>query len=187
MLLPRNPEKDMQGKNTMDMSPDDIAVILEAIEKMDCALVEVSVGDVRIAVRRRGAPDGPLAEAASAPVAPMARVAPAAPAAASSQAATPAPDTREIDRWLAAEAAGQALVIRAPMLGTFYRAKAPGEPAFVEVGGAVRKGATVALMEAMKLFHSLLADSDGTVAAIFADNGQMVEYDQPVLAISRSA
>lgn len=176
----------MQGKNTMDMTPDDIAVILEAIEKMDCAAVEVSVGDVRIAVRRRGAPEAPLAEAAPVALAAVARVAAAAPAPAAA-AAAPAADTRELDRWLAAEAAGQALVIRAPMLGTFYRAKAPGEPPFVEVGGAVRKGATVALMEAMKLFHSLLADSDGTVAAIFADNGQMVEYDQPVLAIARAA
>ncbi len=174
----------MQGNNTMDMTPDDIAVILEAIEKMDCAVVEVSVGDVRIAVRRRGAPEAPLAEAVSAPLASAGSVARVAAAAAP---AAPAVDTRELDRWLAAEAAGQALVIRAPMLGTFYRAKAPGEPAFVEVGGAVRKGATVALMEAMKLFHSLLADSDGTVAAIFADNGQMVEYDQPVLAIARAA
>lgn len=179
----------MQGKNTMDMTPDDIAVILEAIEKMDCAVVEVSVGDVRIAVRRRGAPEAPLTDATSGPVASAARAAAAAPVAAAAAAPTAAPtaDTREVDRWLAAEAAGQALVIRAPMLGTFYRAKAPGEPPFVEVGGAVRKGATVALMEAMKLFHSLLADSDGTVAAIFADNGQMVEYDQPVLAIAKSA
>jgi len=178
----------MQGKNTMDMTPDDIAVILDAIEKMDCSVVEVSAGDVRIAVRRRGAPEVPLAEA-SAPVASAASGARVAPAAtpASAAPAAPAVDTREVDRWLAAEAAGQALVIRAPMLGTFYRAKAPGEPAFVEVGGAVRKGATVALMEAMKLFHSLLADSDGTVAAIFADNGEMVEYDQPVLAIAKIA
>lgn len=176
----------MQGKTTMDMTPDDIAVILDAIEKMDCAMVEVSVGDVRIAVRRRGAPEGPLAEAAPAPVASVPRVAQAAPLAAAAPVAAAA-DTHELDRWLAAEAAGQALVIRAPMLGAFYRAKAPGEPPFVEVGGAVRKGATVALMEAMKLSHSLLTDSDGTVAAIFADNGQMVEYDQPVLAIARAA
>jgi acetyl-CoA carboxylase biotin carboxyl carrier protein len=177
----------MQGKNTMDMTPDDIAVILEAIEKMDCAVVEVSVGDVRIEVRRRGAPEAPLAEPVPAPLASAGSVPRVAPAAAPAALAVDSVDTRELDRWLAAEAAGQALVIRAPMLGTFYRAKAPGEPSFVEVGGAVRKGATVALMEAMKLFHSLLADSDGTVAAIFADNGQMVEYDQPVLAIARAA
>ena len=69
------------------------------------------------------------------------------------------------------------------MVGTFYSARAPGEPPFVEVGASVQQGDTLGLMEVMKLFNSLTAEVAGTVAAIFARNGEMVEYDQPVFAI----
>jgi acetyl-CoA carboxylase biotin carboxyl carrier protein len=85
--------------------------------------------------------------------------------------------------WLARESEGKVLVIRAPMIGTFYRAKGPSELPFVEVDAPVRSGDTVGLVEAMKLINSVLADCGGKVGAIFAANGEMVEYGQPVLAI----
>ncbi len=69
------------------------------------------------------------------------------------------------------------------MIGTFYRAKGPGEAPFVEVDAPVQSGDTVGLVEAMKLFNSVLADCSGKVGAIFAANGEMVEYGQPVVAL----
>jgi acetyl-CoA carboxylase biotin carboxyl carrier protein len=196
-----------------EISPDEIARILDAIHKLDCAEVEVAVGDVRIVVRRDHAGGTRDAAALSArPAAPggwavractasaaaadavQARTAhpPGAAAARAPQDAQPsgaspqASMPTELAAWLEREAQGQAYVMRAPMIGTFYRAKAPGEPPFVEVDAAVRKGDTVGLVEAMKLFNSMVAEFDGKVGAIFVANGEMVEYEQPVLAAWKS-
>jgi acetyl-CoA carboxylase biotin carboxyl carrier protein len=78
------------------------------------------------------------------------------------------------------------IVIRAPMLGTFYRAASPGDPPFVEVGQRVAAGDTVCLIEVMKLFNTIRAGVDGTVTRILHDNASLVEFDEPLLVI-RSA
>ena len=75
------------------------------------------------------------------------------------------------------------VALRAPMLGTFYRASAPGEKPFVEVGQQVRADDTVCLIEVMKLFSSIRAGVDGEVVKILADNGNLVEFDQPLIFI----
>lgn len=75
------------------------------------------------------------------------------------------------------------IVVRAPMLGTFYRAPSPGEAPFVEVGDVVERGRTVCLIECMKLFNTIEAGCAGTVERIGADNGAMVEFDQPLIYI----
>jgi acetyl-CoA carboxylase biotin carboxyl carrier protein len=97
--------------------------------------------------------------------APLAGAIPAAPAAA-------AP---------AAEAKGHTL--KSPMVGTFYRAPSPGAPAFVEVGQSVSKGQTLCIIEAMKLLNEIESDMAGTVKAILVENGQPVEYGQPLFLI----
>ncbi|MCX7896825.1 MAG: acetyl-CoA carboxylase biotin carboxyl carrier protein [Rhodocyclaceae bacterium] len=74
-------------------------------------------------------------------------------------------------------------LIRAPMVGTFYRAGSPGAPAFVEIGQAVKKGDTLCIIEAMKLMNEIESDVDGVVKAILVENGQPVEYDQPLFVI----
>ena len=74
-------------------------------------------------------------------------------------------------------------VLRAPIVGTVYRAPAPDEEPFVEVGARVRKGQVLCLIEAMKLMHEIDAEEDGTVVAIFIENGQAVEYGERLLAI----
>jgi acetyl-CoA carboxylase biotin carboxyl carrier protein len=79
------------------------------------------------------------------------------------------------------------VVIRAPMLGTFYRAPSPGEKPFVEVGQRVRADDTVCLIEVMKLFNSIRAGVDGEVVEILADNGGLVEFDQPLIFIAPGA
>ena len=74
-------------------------------------------------------------------------------------------------------------LLKAPMVGTFYRAAAPGAKSFVEVGDSVKKGQTVCIIEAMKLMNEIEADADGIVKAVLAENGQPVEYGEPLFVI----
>ncbi len=76
------------------------------------------------------------------------------------------------------------LAVRAPMLGTFYRAQTPGAPPFVEVGQRVRADDTVCLIEVMKLFNSVKAGVDGVVTQILAENAKLVEYNEVLIVIS---
>jgi acetyl-CoA carboxylase biotin carboxyl carrier protein len=69
------------------------------------------------------------------------------------------------------------------MVGTFYRAPSPGAKPFVEVGDSVKAGQTVCIIEAMKLLNEIEADKDGVVKAVLAENGQPVEYGEPLLVI----
>jgi acetyl-CoA carboxylase biotin carboxyl carrier protein len=96
-----------------------------------------------------------------------------APAASAAPAAAEAP--------VPAEPKGHAL--KSPMVGTFYRAPSPGAPSFVEVGQSVSKGQTLCIIEAMKLLNEIESDTTGTVKAILVENGQPVEYGQPLFLI----
>lgn len=73
--------------------------------------------------------------------------------------------------------------VKAPMVGTFYRAGSPGSPAFVEVGQSVKEGDTLCIIEAMKLMNEIEADASGVIKAILVENGQAVEYGQPLFLI----
>ena len=73
--------------------------------------------------------------------------------------------------------------VKSPMVGTFYRSSAPGAKAFVEVGQAVKEGDTLCIIEAMKILNEIEADKSGTVAKILCENGQAVEYGQPLFII----
>jgi acetyl-CoA carboxylase biotin carboxyl carrier protein len=75
-------------------------------------------------------------------------------------------------------------VVKAPMVGTFYRSGSPGAPAFVEIGQAVKEGETLCIIEAMKLMNEIEADASGTVKAILVENGQPVEYGQPLFILA---
>jgi acetyl-CoA carboxylase biotin carboxyl carrier protein len=85
----------------------------------------------------------------------------------------------------AAQAAEGEVIIRAPMLGTFYRASSPGEKAFVEVGQKVKAGDSVGVIEVMKLFNSIQAGVDGTVVRIEVENASLVEFDQALIVIAK--
>ena len=73
--------------------------------------------------------------------------------------------------------------VKAPMVGTFYRSGSPGAPAFAEVGQTVKKGDTLCIIEAMKLMNEIESDADGVIKAILVENGQPVEFDQPLFII----
>ena len=73
--------------------------------------------------------------------------------------------------------------VKSPMVGTFYRSSAPGAKPFVEVGSQVKEGETVCIIEAMKILNEIEADKSGTVTQILCENGQAVEYGQPLFVI----
>ncbi|KAB2927286.1 MAG: acetyl-CoA carboxylase biotin carboxyl carrier protein [Dechloromonas sp.] len=74
-------------------------------------------------------------------------------------------------------------VVKSPMVGTFYRSPSPGADAFVQIGSVVKKGDTLCIIEAMKLLNEIEADADGTVKAILLDNGEPVEFGEPLFVI----
>jgi acetyl-CoA carboxylase biotin carboxyl carrier protein len=82
-----------------------------------------------------------------------------------------------------AAAAETGHVVKSPMVGTFYRSSAPGAPAFVEVGSTVKEGDTLCIIEAMKLLNEIDADISGTVTKVLVENGQPVEFGQPLFVI----
>ena len=73
--------------------------------------------------------------------------------------------------------------VKSPMVGTFYRSPSPGAKAFVEVGDTVKSGDTICIIEAMKLLNEIECDKDGVIKAILVDNGQPVEYGEPLVII----
>ncbi|CRM45658.1 MULTISPECIES: acetyl-CoA carboxylase biotin carboxyl carrier protein [Pseudomonas] len=97
----------------------------------------------------------------------------AAPAAAPAAAAPAAPAAPVLNGFVA----------KSPMVGTFYRTPAPGSPAFVEVGKTVKVGDTLCIVEAMKMMNHITAEKAGVIESILVENGQPVEYDQPLFTI----
>lgn len=74
-------------------------------------------------------------------------------------------------------------IVKSPMVGTFYRSPSPGADAFVQIGSVVKKGDTLCIIEAMKLLNEIESDADGTVKAILLDNGEPVEFGEPLFVI----
>jgi acetyl-CoA carboxylase biotin carboxyl carrier protein len=141
--------------------------LIELIEESGVAEIEIKEGEesVRISRQSQTSPAMMAAPAAFAP--------PPAPAAAVVEAPAAEPAAEAIE--------GHA--IKSPMVGTFYRAPSPGASAFVEVGQTVSAGDTLCIIEAMKLLNQIEADKAGTIKAILVENGQPVEYDQPLFII----
>ena len=132
--------------------------------------IEIKEGEESVRISRNKA----ASIAMAAPVAAPAMPAPLAPAPA---APAPVPATPE------AAAPSTANAVTSPMVGTFYRSPSPDAPAFVEVGQSVRAGDVLCIVEAMKMMNQIEADRAGTVTAIHAENGEPVEFDQPLITV----
>jgi acetyl-CoA carboxylase biotin carboxyl carrier protein len=146
--------------------------LIDLVEESGVAELEVTEGEEKVRIVKGGA--GRDAAAPPYVVAPALApypAQPAAPAPAPVAAAAPAP------------AAAEGHVLKAPMVGTFYRAATPGAKPFAEIGDTVKVGQTVCIIEAMKLMNEIEADKDGTIKAILAENGQPVEYGEPLIVI----
>ncbi|MBI2751618.1 MAG: acetyl-CoA carboxylase biotin carboxyl carrier protein [Burkholderiales bacterium] len=111
---------------------------------------------------------------APAPVYAAPAPAPAGAAPAAAAVAAPAPAAAEVETGH---------VVKSPMVGTFYRSSSPGAKPFIEVGSVVKEGDTICIIEAMKILNEIEADKSGTISRILCDNGQAVEYGQPLFHI----
>lgn len=178
----------------MELSLEEIGELLAYIDRLDAAEVEITLGDMHVLVRRAGATVSPASETVTdtsgfpeTTRSDTARESVARSVAAPEQALSAVMSEvagAAVDEWLDAEKAGEAHIIRSPMVGTFYRAKEPGAPPFVEVGHEVTSDDVVCLVEVMKLFHSVPARTTGVVRAVFVADNDVVEHMQPLMAVT---
>jgi acetyl-CoA carboxylase biotin carboxyl carrier protein len=149
---------------TMDLRK--IKTLIDLVQQSGIAELEITEGEERVRISRSGAP---AAAPALAPV--------AMPAVAAAPIAAPAAEPA------AEPAVPEGEILKSPMVGTFYRAASPGAKPFVDVGQTVKAGETVCIIEAMKLLNEIEADRDGVIKTILVENGQPVEYGQPLFVI----
>jgi acetyl-CoA carboxylase biotin carboxyl carrier protein len=133
--------------------------IIALMEKSSLSELEVSEGDSRIYLSRIN------------PQTPQETAAPVVVSASASQTDNPDGNT------------STGHVLRAPMVGTFYKAPSPSSPPFVEIGQRVKEGDVLCIIEAMKMMNQITADKSGTLEAILVDDGQPIEFDQPLMTI----
>ncbi|MDD5383361.1 MAG: acetyl-CoA carboxylase biotin carboxyl carrier protein [Gallionella sp.] len=143
-----------------------LKTLIELVEGSGIAELEISEGEERVRITRTVAAAqqiyAPAPQPAAAPVAPP-------PAAVAAEPAKPA--------------APEGHVVKSPMVGTFYRSASPGSKPFVDVGQNVNSGDTLCIIEAMKLLNEIDADQAGVIKAILVENGQPVEFGQPLFVI----
>jgi len=139
--------------------------LIDLVQESGIAELEITEGEEKVRINRGGAVvQGTAAPAVTPPPAAAAPVA-------------------VVEAAPAAPAAAEGHVLKAPMVGTFYRSASPGSKPFVEVGQTVAEGDTVCIIEAMKLLNEIEVDKAGVVKAILIENGQPVEYGQPLIVI----
>ena len=143
--------------------------LIDLVQESGIGEIEITEGEEKVRISRQSA--GTPMIMASPGMQPMGMQPMATGPSGGAEAPAPAP----------AEPKGHAL--KSPMVGTFYRAPSPGAPSFVEVGQTVSKGQTLCIIEAMKLLNEIESDVAGTVKAILVENGQPVEYGQPLFLI----
>lgn len=168
----------------MTINTREVLEVLEFFESSEFVTLEVEFDGIRLEASKNGKPlparvtysearNGAVTSHLSSGVAETLRESPPQPAS-----TPPALDTaNSLDPGIR--------VIRSPMIGTFYRSPGPGEAPFKQIGDSVAEGEVLCLVECMKLFNSIEADCSGVVSAILVENGQMVEYDQPLLHVRK--
>jgi len=142
--------------------------LIELLEQSNINELEINEGDESVRISRGGSAVTYTAAPAPAP-APVA----AAPTPAAAAPVEAAPESEKIE--------GHA--VKSPMVGTFYASPAPGSPAFVSVGQTVAAGDVICIIEAMKMMNQIEADKSGTIGAILVEDGEAVEFDQPIVTI----
>lgn len=145
-----------------------LKTLIELVESSGIAELEIQEGEERVRITRTAAPGAVAAPVVALPQVVAAAPPAAAPAVPAAEEAPPAPNGH---------------VVKSPMVGTFYRSATPGARPFVEVGDSVTEGQTLCIVEAMKLMNEIEADKAGVVKAILTENGQPVEFGQPLFLI----
>lgn len=147
-----------------------LKTLIELVESSGIAELEISEGEERVRITRTAASTQQTYAHAPAPI-PQHVVSAAVP-----QPAAPAAEP-------AKPAVAEGHVVKSPMVGTFYRSASPGSKAFVDVGQTVNSGDTLCIIEAMKLLNEIESDQSGVIKAILVENGQPVEFGQPLFVI----
>src|SRR5689334_2797725 len=142
--------------------------LIDLVQESGIAELEITEGEEKVKIVKGGAITSVAPAPASAAPPPERAPAPPAAAAPAATAPQPTPDGH---------------VVKAPMVGTFYRSPSPDAKVFVEVGQTVKEGDTVCIIEAMKLMNEIETDAGGVVKAILVENGQPVEYGQPLFIL----
>ena len=145
-----------------------LKTLIDLVSESNVSELEITEAEGKVRIVKGGGAGG-LPQAGV----PMVHAAPAVAAAPALNAAAPVP----------APAAPTGHIVKSPMVGTFYRASAPGAKSFVEIGQQVKEGETICIIEAMKILNEIEADKAGTIAKILCENGQAVEYGQPLFVI----
>ncbi|MBB1076433.1 acetyl-CoA carboxylase biotin carboxyl carrier protein [Rhodoferax sp. 4810] len=144
-----------------------LKTLIDLVSESNVSELEITEAEGKVRIVKGGGAMAPQYVQMAAPVASVASAAPLA-------AAEPAEP---------AVVAETGHVTKSPMVGTFYRSATPGAKAFVEAGDAVKEGDTLCIIEAMKILNEIEADKTGTIKRILAENGQAVEYGQPLFII----
>jgi acetyl-CoA carboxylase biotin carboxyl carrier protein len=147
-----------------------LKTLIDLVETSGIAELEIQEGEERVRITR-ASPQGQQAVIHAAPQAVTTAAAPAAGVSAAPQVPEAAPPVE------------QGHAVKSPMVGTFYRSASPGAAPFVEIGDTVAQGDTLCIVEAMKLMNEIEADVAGTVKAILVENGQPVEFGQPLFIL----
>ena len=159
--------------------------LIKFVAKSGVSEVEIEQKDFKITIKTPAGKKEVQVIAAPAPTyAPPAL--PAAPAAAPAAPAAPAPAPAAAAPAPAAGSDAKSVTIKAPMIGTFYRAAGPGKPVFVNVGDEVKPGKTICIIEAMKLFNEIESEVSGKIVKVLVDDAKPVEYDQPLFLVDPS-
>ncbi len=146
-----------------------IKKLIELLEESDVEELEIQEGDDSVRISRRRE---------------QAAISYAQPMPAPQPQAAPAPQSVPEASAPAEPEAPKGHAVKSPMVGTFYRAPSPNASSFVEIGQTVKAGDVVCIVEAMKMMNQIEADKSGTVTEILVENGQPVEFDQPLVIIS---
>lgn len=169
--------RSLNSKEGSKMNLQEIKELIKVLGETDIAEVNLESEGVKVSIKKGSA----FAAAAAVPAIPV--MAPAtAPAAA---APAPAPTPEKVEEAPSAGTKANVEYIKAPMVGTFYRTPAPEAPAYVEVGQTVNLGQTVCIVEAMKLMNEIEAEVEGKIVEILVENGQPVEFGQPLFAVEK--
>ncbi|MFN4266727.1 MAG: acetyl-CoA carboxylase biotin carboxyl carrier protein [Aquabacterium sp.] len=147
-----------------------LKTLIDLVSESNVSELEITEADGKVRIVKAGATPVAVAMPMMQAAAPV-QAAAAAPAAPAAPAAAEAP----------AEPTGH--IVKSPMVGTFYRASSPGAKAFADVGDVVKEGQAICIIEAMKIMNEIEADKDGTITKILVENGQPVEYGQPLFII----
>jgi len=164
----------------MTLRYDEIADILRMIDNSSCDELVIETAELKLVVRRRSA-----GNVSAAPLSPSTDVG-SAPHSGGQTAAAP-PRSAVTPPKASAASPADGVEVRSPMVGTFYRAPKPDAPPFVEIGSRVEKGAPICVIDVMKLFTTIAAETAGRVTFIGAENGALVEFGQVLFVIDPAA